>query len=216
MEVVIAYNEHGPDGPMGEDIKVKYSAIVMGLPSAEALLQLLYSEKKSTHTMMRRFFDVPEGCRTVALDRDLRVNGRGGFSYGWNGVPDSTLVLVGELVGKTLSYCYVTVHGDSAATLNNKTAKLAEATQGMATEVAPAVEQKMHETLSANVVKEFSTNANTAVLISSFDANAHLTRQTQVERERARELMETMKASGLNDHLLEEEAKRLARKAKRE
>ena len=165
---------------------------------------------------MRRHFPIPEGCQHVALDRDLRQAGRGGYYYHFDGVPANTMVLVGDQYGKFVSHRYMVVQGDAVATQANKVQALSQAVAELAMEKAPIIANKMATTMTANVVEEFHQNAHSAVLVSSFSQNAPLVQQLVVERGRAQQLANDMATSGLTDFLAEEEERVRQKRARRE
>jgi len=165
---------------------------------------------------MRRHFNVPEGCHHVAFDRDLRQHGRGGYFYNWDGVPNNTMVIVGDLHGKSLSHYYVTVHGDPATTQANKTSALSVAVAELAAETAPVIATKMTNTITSNVVAGFHANEKSAVLLQSFNANQALLQHHTAQQERARALVADIADSGLDEYLREEEEKARAKRARRD
>jgi len=165
---------------------------------------------------MRRHFALPEGCTHVALDKDIRQHGRGGYFYNWDALPHNTLILVAENNGKHLSHCYMKIHGDAEATNNNKVVALSAAVAELAQETAPAITAKMTSAMATNAMMEFHANEKTAVLLNSFSANQSLRQQQLIQQERARTLVADMNDSGLTDFLAEEEEKTRQKRVRRE
>jgi len=166
--------------------------------------------------MMRRHFNIPEGCHFVAFDRDLRQSGRGGYFYNWDGVPNSTIVVVGDNHGKNLSHVYMTVHGDATTTQANRVAALSQAVADLAAEKAPVIATQISNTMTANVVESFHYNEKTNVLVQSFNANSGLRQQQLAEQERSRVLVKDMQDSGLADFFTEQEEKARQKRLRRD
>ena len=165
---------------------------------------------------MRRHFAIPEGIGFVAVERDIRQSGRGGQFYNWDAVPPNTMILVPETLGKSLSHYYLKVHGNAAATNDNKVVALSYAVQELTAETTPAIAAKMVNTMTTNAVQDFQSNEKSVVLIQSFRANEALRKQQRTEQDRARNLAMEMEKSGLNDFLAEEEEKVRQKRYRRE
>jgi len=166
--------------------------------------------------MMRRHFAIPEGCRHVALERDVRQSGRGGHFFNWEALPPHSMIIVPENNGRSLSYCYLVVPGNNMATNSNKVTALAAAVTALAEEKAAATSTKIATTMTTNVTEVFMANANSAIMLEAFNANQHLRLQQQNEQQRARDLALSMNNSGLTDFLEEEEEKTREKRARRQ